>query len=402
MRLMGYDEAVGMVQGESDLSSADPEAVRGMLQEVRSSGDAAVAEMARKLGDPVPVEISLAESPDSLSFRSRELLVMAASNLRIFAERTMRAFSPFCIDYDGHRAGLRWMPVRRAGCYVPGGRFPLASTALMTVVFARVSGVEEIVVCSPDSSPEVLEACRIAGADRFFLVGGAQAVAAMAFGTETVPRCDVIAGPGNAWVTEAKRQVVGLVGIDMLAGPSEVAVVIDGSADPAMTAADLLAQAEHDDDASSWLVSTSSEAAVRVMGRVADLAGELGMEIRQRVRAVKAANVPQAAEFCNMLAPEHLQLSLRDHERWEDLFMNYGALFVGARTSVPMGDYAAGPNHTLPTGSTARFSGGLTPAVFLRAQARVENSGGKLPEIAAGMAEIEGLKAHGLSCTLRQ
>lgn len=401
MKILSTEEAYRKLQKRSFSNESVYGEVSRIINTVRTDGDRGLEGIALTLKDPKPAEFVLAGSREEIEEEALSVLQESAANIVRFAAETAKAAASFSIQYQSHTAGLRWQPVNTAGCYVPGGRFPLASTALMTISAAKAAGVKNIVVCSPDSSPEILAACEIAGAHRFFNAGGAQAIAAMAFGTETIPRVDVIAGPGNIWVTEAKKQLQGRVGIDMLAGPSEIAVVVNTESDTAHTVMDLLAQAEHDPEASCWCVTLSDSKGEEVTRALATKSSEMGITIGTRINFVKAASIEIAATFCNELAPEHLQLSLKTNKKTESLFKNYGALFIGPATSVPMGDYSAGPNHTLPTGGTARFAGGLTPLTFMRPQSYVMNYGDELPKLSAGFASLEGLSAHRLSCTLR-
>jgi len=401
MKILSLQEAYRQLKNSTRSNPQVSGKVSWIIRTVRMSGDKALEGIALTLNDPRPCEFSLTGRAEEISTDARLVLEKSAENIRLFAETTAKAAAPFSIDYRSHSAGIRWQPVKTAGCYVPGGRFPLASTALMTVSAAKAAGVETIIVCSPDCSPEILAACEISGADRFFHTGGAQAIAAMAFGTETIPKADVIAGPGNKWVTEAKRQLQGTVGIDMLAGPSEIAVVVNSESNTEHTVLDLLAQAEHDPDASSWCVSLSLSKAEDVCRMLKITAQKLEIEPGNRINFATVNSIEEAAAFCNRLAPEHLQLSVKNPEKSQSLFFNYGAIFLGLETSVPMGDYSAGPNHTLPTGGTAVFSGGLTPLTFMRAQSYVLNRGSELPLLSAGFAGLEGLRAHALSCTMR-
>ncbi len=362
--------------------------VSHIIETVRAQGDKGVRGIALALNDPPPMEIKLEAA---IAEDQRKTLEKALASIERFANATAEAARPMTISYESHEAGLRWQPVTTAGCYVPGGRFPLVSSALMTIAAAKAAGVKNIIVCSPDSRRETTAACRIAGAQRLFRIGGAQAIAAMAFGTETVPRVDVIAGPGNAWVTEAKRQLAHMTGIDMLAGPSEIALIVDETSSTQKAVTDLKAQAEHDPDAVSWCISTS-RAKLQEIEEAAK---------KEQFRFVHAATQEEAAEFTNELAPEHLQISTKNPDKIRETFTNYGALFLGENTPVPLGDYAAGPNHTLPTGGAARYTGGLTPFTFLRPQAWVRNNGTELPELAAKLANMEGLTEHEKACKLR-
>ncbi len=252
--MITIEQAQKQIRNRKDPDQTFQGRVAHIIETVRTQGDQGVRGIALALNDPPPIEIEL---ETKLTKEQRKTLEEAHANIRRFAEETAKAAKPITVNYKSHTAGLRWQPVTTAGCYVPGGRFPLASSALMTVAAAKAAGVKHIVVCSPDSRPEVTAACKIAGATKLFRAGGAQAIAAMAYGTETIPRADVIAGPGNAWVTEAKRQVAHITGIDMLAGPSEIALIVDGTTNTQKAITDLKAQAEHDPDSTSWCISTS-------------------------------------------------------------------------------------------------------------------------------------------------
>ena len=294
-------------------------------------------------------------------------------------------------------------PVERAGCYAPGGRYALPSSVLMTAVTARAAGVREVWVASPRPTPLVLAAAAVAHANGFLRVGGAHAVAALAYGAGPVPACDVVVGPGNHYVTAAKRLVAGDVGIDLLAGPSELIVFADASADPALVAADLLAQAEHDPCALPVLVSASPS-----------LSAQVELEIRQQLSDLPGADVARAAlanggvitvdtiddgiAVCDAMAPEHLQLHLADAPTVAPRLAHYGALFIGAAAGEVLADYGIGPNHVLPTGGTARRTGGLSVLTFLRVRTWVRitdaSAAREVMEDAAWFGRAEGLEAH--------
>jgi histidinol dehydrogenase len=317
-------------------------------------------------------------------------------------------------EREGVRFGERVRPVRAAGCYVPGGRAVYPSSVAMTVVPAYVAEVEEIVVCTPprtDGSvhPAVLYAAKQAGATRVVKVGGAQAIAAMAFGTDSVPAVDKVVGPGNAFVTEAKRQLHGVVGVDGLAGPTELVLVASADADPRWVAADLVAQAEHDPDAAATLVALD-EATIDGVKRA--LEAEVARAARREVveaalkhaRAVLVRDLEQAVEVVNDLAPEHLQLMVEDAGPFASGVRNAGAIFVGAFTPVPFGDYGVASNHVLPTAGTARFASGLRAADFVKVMSVVEMDDAAArtlaPEVSA-IARTEGLVGHARAVEIR-
>jgi histidinol dehydrogenase len=389
------------------------ESVTEIIDAVRNKGDKALADLSQRFGDDVSAGFELTEKDieaavDRVSDESKKIIEQAAENIRVFAEAVMESVSTFSLEHDGWSVGMDYNPVESAGCYVPGGRYPLPSTALMTVGTAKVAGVREIAIASPGMCDEVVFAGKLAGANRFYRIGGAQAIAALALGTETIKAVDMIVGPGNAYVTEAKRQLQGIVGIDMLAGPSEVAIIADSGAKAEWIALDMLAQAEHDPDARAWLLTDNEKLAEDVATEIKKLAAELNLpdyvtSENANMFAVVLGDLDECASVADTLAPEHLLLMVSSPEAVKAKVSSYGAVFVGYNAAVPFGDYMAGPNHTLPTGKTARFSGGLNPLTFLRPQswfkAGADISG--LAESTAAFAEMEGLKAHAASARAR-
>ena len=316
---------------------------------------------------------------------------------------------------DGGLLRCLVVPLARAACYVPGGRAVYPSTVIMTAAVARLAGVPEVIVATPprrDGSiaPEVAAAARIAGATRILRAGGAQAVAALAIGAGAIPRCDVIVGPGNAYVTEAKRQLSGEVRIDSLAGPTEVAIVADASADARLVAADLIAQAEHDPLALALLVTADRALAQAVQAaleaELRDRPNRIAIEsLRARGAAVVARSLEEALAFADELAPEHLELLVREPAAALYRIPHAAAVFVGPYAPVPVGDYLAGPNHTLPTSGTARFASPLCASDFVRRQNVIEYSARQLAADAAeirALAEAEGLHAHGRAVEVRK
>jgi len=397
----------------------DPKAFRiaaEVVEEVRAGGEAALRRYAERFGE-VPAGGRLFYSPEDLrqslaeiSQEERALLERVAERIRAFALAQRGSLGEFEIEVPGGRALQRVAPVERAGCYAPGGRFPLPSSVLMTAVTARAAGVSEVWVASPRPTPVTLAAAAVAGADGLLAAGGAQAIAAMAFGAGSVPACDMIAGPGNKFVTAAKKIVSGTVGIDMLAGPSELVVLADGSADAGLIAADLLAQAEHDPDAVPMLVSLDSSLAARVNEEIRNQLGELptaetARESLKNGFAVVARDEDEAVRICDLIAPEHLEIQTEDAQRLAGRLRNYGALFIGEGAAEVLGDYGAGPNHTLPTGGGARHCGGLSVMDFVRVRTwltvgdRAAATG--IFEDAARLGEIEGLAAHARSARMR-
>jgi histidinol dehydrogenase len=346
----------------------------------------------------------------------RAALDAAAANLERFARRQRADCRDFRLDVaPGVTAGQRLLPIERAGIYVPGGRHPLVSSLLMAAVPARVAGVPRIVVCSPPRrdgrvAPAVLAAAAILGLDEVYALGGAQAVAAMAYGGGGVPAVDKIVGPGNLYVTLAKREVFGRVGIDLPAGPSEIAILADASARPGWVAADLLAQAEHDPLAVPLLLTTSRKLAAAVDAQLErDLrrlptAAAARRSLEDNGAILLAPDLARAVAFLNRLAPEHLELQVADPQRWAGRCTAFGSLFIGALAAEALGDYSSGLNHVLPTAGAARYCGGLSVRDFLRfaTTLRVDERGlRRIAPAARALAQAEGLAGHDLSLARR-
>jgi histidinol dehydrogenase len=387
------------------------EAVRRILEDVRSGGDEALRHYSRIL-DKTELD-SLEVSKDEISWAveqtDKELLAslkLAASRIREYHESAM---PKGWMDVE-RGLGERLVPLERAGLYAPGGTAAYPSTVLMSAVPARVAGVEEVILCSPTTSPVVLAAAAVAGVERVFRIGGAQAVGAMAYGTASVPKVDIICGPGNIFVTLAKKMVYGDVGIDGLYGPTETVIVADGSAEAAHCAADLLAQAEHDSMASPILITDS-------LALVAEVEAELGRQAasleRRQIAELAVSNggclalvgdLEEAIELANYVAPEHMCLVVAKPWKWAGKVRNAGGLFLGHWSPEVAGDYIAGPSHVMPTGGTARFSSALGVRQFLRTMPvvalREEDMDG-IAEAAARMARAEGLTAHARAMEIR-
>ncbi len=346
--------------------------VTDVLARVRVGGDAAVAEFTRRFDkiDLSQFEVTLAErqsAVDALDRQTRADTEFAIANVRRFAEAQLACLIPLEMEVlPGAFLGHRVIPVQRVGCYVPGGRFPLLSAPVMTIVPARVAGVDEVIACLPPGAhPAMLAGCHLAGADRVFRIGGAQAIAALAYGTETVPAVDKIVGPGNAFVNEAKRQVFGPVGIDQLAGPSEIYIIADSTGDPEMIATDLLAQAEHDLRTRVGLITTDARLAQAVLAEVArqlatlSTASVAGPSWAARGEIAVAADDTAMIAYSDHVAAEHLQVHTADARAFSHRLRNYGSLFIGELASVVYSDKCVGTNHTLPTMASARYTGGL-------------------------------------------
>jgi histidinol dehydrogenase len=395
--------------------------VAAILADVRDRGDEALLEYTRKFDRVEAHSIAALElTKDELQqafvglpVAQRDALVAAASRIRTYHERQV-AQSWDYLDAEGNRLGQQVTALDRVGIYVPGGKAAYPSSVLMNAIPARVAGVPEIVMVTPtpggERKPLVLAAAALCGVNRVFAVGGAQAVAALAYGTASVPRVDKIVGPGNAYVAAAKRRVFGAVGIDMIAGPSEILVVCDGRTNPDWVAMDLFSQAEHDELAQAILLSPDGafvEAVGRSMRRlIADMPRRdvIAASLRSRGALITVRDLGEACEIANRVAPEHLELSVEEPERWLPRIRHAGAVFLGRYTSESLGDYCAGPNHVLPTAGTARFSSPLGVYDFQKRTSVIQVSRDgtrKLSAIAAELARGEGLSAHAQSAEFR-
>jgi histidinol dehydrogenase len=406
---------------EASQDAAIERTVADILADVRKRGDAAVLDYTRRFdrvdaGSMAELEIGAGElqaALDGLEPAIRQALEAAAARVRAYHEHQL-AKSWSYTEADGTRLGQVVGPLDRAGLYVPGGKAADPSSVLMNALPAKVAGVRELimVVPTPDGvrNPLVLAAERIAGVDRVFAIGGAQAVGALAYGTETIPRVDKIVGPGNAWVAEAKRRVFGAVGIDMIAGPSEILVICDGNTDPDWIAMDLFSQAEHDEMAQAILLTPDAAFIERVAESIARLlptmprAQVIARSLADRGALVRVRDLEEACEIANRIAPEHLEISTDEPQRWADRIRHAGAIFLGRYTSESLGDYCAGPNHVLPTMRTARFSSPLGVYDFQKRSSLIEVSATgarSLGRIASPLARGEGLQAHARSAEMR-
>ncbi len=409
-----YDDIRSLLREES----ADDPVVRGQVEAiisaVREHGDTAVLEYTARFDDVHADELSalrygpekFAEAAGRLEPELLESLRRAAGNIRSFHEKQLdRGFLD--ILEDGSLLGQRVQGLDRVGIYVPGGRAAYPSSVLMNAIPARVAGVREIVMCCPTPGgyieDAVLAAAHIAGVDELYAIGGAQAVAALAYGTATIEAVDKIVGPGNKWVAEGKRQVYGRVDIDMVAGPSEILIIADSSADPRHVAADLIGQAEHDPDAIAWLVTTDPTLVERVLPAITDLldrnprSAVASEALERNGMLITVDDLAAAAEVANLRAPEHLEILLDDPMQVAGAIRHAGAIFLGHHTPEPLGDYFAGPNHVLPTGGTARWASPLGTYEFLKRTSLIGYSAARLKahaEDVIRLAESEGLTGH--------
>jgi len=402
-----------------DLPDSIIKDVTDILDDMRRMGDQALFKYTEKLDHHSVtiknVEVSNKEITAILKkvpaedYKSIEL---AAKRIESFAKRGI--LESWSYEEQGVTLGLNYTPLERVGIYVPGGKAAYPSSVLMTAIPARVAGVKEIVMVSPwpkgDVNPYVIAAAKIAGVSRIFKVGGAQAIGAMAFGTKSVPQVDKIVGPGNIYVTAAKKLVYGNVDIDMLAGPSEICILGDGTVPPAHVAADLLAQAEHDELACPLLITNNSNYASRVEGEVRIQLAKLprkdiaGVSIQKRTLIVLVRSMDEAIDIINEIAPEHLELAVKNPDTVLKKIRNAGAIFLGANTPETMGDYLAGPSHVLPTGGSAKFFSVLKTNDFLKATSVIsfnDASFKKLGPEAVKLANMEGLHAHARAVEVR-
>ena len=416
---------VGQVPNSEIFARVTPEAdvaaiVADILADVKENGDKAVKAYCAKFdkAELTSLEVTPEEIQEAVSQVEPEFLDIlreAAENIRAFHSRQVR--NSFVIaDKPGIVLGQKITPIEKVGVYVPGGTAAYPSTVLMDTIPAKIAGCPQLVMVTPPGrdgkvNPAILAAASIAGVDRIFKVGGAQAIAALAYGTESIPRVDKIVGPGNAFVAEAKKQVFGRVSIDMIAGPSEILVIADGKSNPVHVAADLLSQAEHDKLASAVLVTDSEELAQAVQ---AELERQLPLLPRQEIarasienngKIIVAENLMAGIEIANEIAPEHLELQVDDPFSYLDAIQNAGSIFLGRSCPEALGDYFAGPNHTLPTSGTARFSNPLSVDDFVKKSQfsyYTPEALAKAADKIAAFAEKEGLRAHGRSVTIRK
>ncbi len=389
--------------------------VRPIIDAVRRDGDGAIRRLTAQFDHAEialdELRVPVAEIDEAVALLEPDVLRglrKAIANVRAAAEAQLGEAVPVSME-DGQAIEIVELPLRRAAAYVPGGRAPYPSTVVMCAVTAHAAGVDEFAACAPPgpggkAHPTILAACGLCGVNEVYRMGGAQAIAALAYGTETVKPVDMIVGPGNPYVTEAKRQVAGVVGIDGLAGPSELVVVATDGADPELVALDLLAQSEHGEDSPLAVISPDAAILDRVEETIAQLSDGLPSAAAAPLALVHATDAPAAVRLADAIAPEHLQLMGTEAERCIDLVRSAGCLFVGSASGTAFGDYVAGSNHVLPTGGAARFASGLSVATFQRRMARVSFSGEAARALApygAALARAEGFPIHAESMERR-
>jgi len=416
-----YQQLDKLLAWEANIDGDVAKIVADILSDVKQRGDAAVIEYTNRFDRTdfhaaSDFELSneqLQQALSAIEAGQREALEKAAQRVRDYAEHQKVESWSYTED-DGTVLGQQVTAMDRVGLYVPGGKAAYPSSVLMNAIPAKVAGVPELIMVVPTPDGEtndlVLAAAAISGVDRVFTLGGAQAVAALAYGTETVPKVDKITGPGNSFVATAKRMVFGVVGIDMIAGPSEILVVCDGKTDPDWIAMDLFSQAEHDEEAQSILVCPDLAFIEQVKQSIESLLEEMPRKdiirtsLQERAVIISVADMEQAIEVANHIAPEHLELSVDDADQWAKKIRHAGAIFMGRYTAEALGDYCAGPNHVLPTSGTARFSSPLGVYDFQKRSSLIDCSAegaSVLGEIASTLAHGEGLTAHARSAEYR-
>ncbi|MEG7491622.1 histidinol dehydrogenase [Enterobacter hormaechei] len=393
------------------------EKVSAIIERVKTEGDTALRAFSQQFDKVVPAQFEvseqeIAEALEGMDAQTRRDSEFAINQVRRFAQAQLATMQPLEVEtLPGVHLGHRIIPVQTVGCYVPGGRYPILSAPVMSIVPATVAGCEQIIACLPPGAhPVMIAVCHLAGAHRIFKVGGAQAIAAMAWGTESIPSVDKIVGPGNAFVNEAKRQVFGRVGIDALAGPSEIFTIADDSADPRILAADMLAQAEHDIHTRVGLATTSRDIAERTLAEVerqlASLptAATAGEAWRRQGEIVLCEDEAQLIAFADHMATEHLQVHTRDPHATAAKIRNYGSLFIGQNASVVLSDKCCGSNHTLPTMAAARYTGGLWVGAYVKICTHqwIDEQGiPAIAEPAIRQSRTEGMQGHRRAAEIR-
>ncbi|MGE4570599.1 MAG: histidinol dehydrogenase [Gammaproteobacteria bacterium] len=396
--------------------------VREMLGEIRGSGEEAVKRYSNQLdsweGDIVVTRDAILFAREKLSQKVKDDICFAHDNITCFAEAQKNTISEFCLEITpGFEVGQKNIPVSSAGCYVPGGRYSHIASALMTVTTARVAGVRNIIACSPPKSAvgisdEVLFALDLCGANTILNLGGVQGIAAMAYGLFGVSKADILVGPGNQYVAEAKRQLFGQIGIDMFAGPTDSLVIADSTADPLFVATDLIGQAEHGYNSPVWLVTNDRKLANKVLELAPTLIAELpennaknaGLAWQNYAEVILCDSREEMADVADDYAPEHLHVQASDLDWWLQRLKSYGSLFLGEETTVPYGDKAAGPNHVLPTSGAAKYTGGLSVHKYMKTVTwqRSTKAGSKDIALAtARISRLEGMEGHAKSADVR-
>ena len=388
--------------------------VTEIISSVRENGDCAIREYTANFGDGNISSFRLTENEIKEAIKKVDkntinTIKFSINNVKEFAQAQYNSIKELEININGNILGHKIIPIDSVGCYIPGGNYPLPSSAIMTIIPAKVAGVKRIIAMSPKIQPVTIAAAYYAGADEIYKIGGVQAVTAMAYGTETIEKVNKIVGPGNKYVTSAKKQVFGQCGIDFLAGPSEVLIIADDSANPDFIAADMLAQCEHDKDARAFLICFSKEFADKVNQKANEYLKSLPTKNIAEISysksyAVIVNSIEEAVELSNKKAPEHLELCIDNAENEINKFTNYGSMFIGNYSAEVFGDYVSGTNHTLPTNQVAKYSGGLSVFDYIKIQTYQIIKKSSLNETAKNasiLAKEEGLFAHKLAADIR-
>lgn len=388
--------------------------VEEIAKEVKNQGDIAIKKYSKQFDNEdlesfLVSEIEIKEAYKQVDTETIKAIKKSIKNVKKFSEKQLKCLKKLKTKIDKNELGHKIIPIEKVGCYIPGGNYPLLSSAVMTITPAKIAGVQEIVACSPKVRPETIVACDLAGANKIYRVGGVQAIAGMAYGTQTISKVNKIVGPGNKYVTAAKKYVFGEVGIDFLAGPSEVMIIADETANPEFVSADMLAQCEHDSDARAFLVCFSEDFAKKVetaaQKQLENLeTKEIASRAFEKSFAIIVKYINDAIELSNNKAPEHLELCFKNSKKLMNKFTNYGSLFVGNYSAEVYGDYCSGTNHVLPTNEVSKYSGGLSVFDFVKIQTYqiISRVGNKIiSSTASQLAEKEGLKAHKLAVCVR-
>lgn len=389
--------------------------VEEIVKDVKQNGDEAVKKYVTQF-DGEDLDCFLVSKEEILDAYKKvdketiKAVKRSIENVGKFAKKQLKSIKNVKTKIDSNELGHKIIPLERVGCYIPGGNYPLLSSAVMTITPANIAGVGEIIACSPKIKPEVIVACDLAGADKIYKIGGVQAIAAMAYGTQSIPKVNKIVGPGNKYVTAAKKYVYGEVGIDFLAGPSEVMIITDETANPEFVAADMLAQCEHDLDARAFLITTSAnfanEAEICAKKQLESLSTrEIASQSFEKSIAITVNSIEQAIKLANKKAPEHLEICYKNAKKDIDKYKNYGSLFIGNFSAEVYGDYCSGTNHVLPTNEVSKYSGGLSVFDFIKIQTYqiISRKGNcKISSYASQLAEKEGLQAHKLAADIRK
>lgn len=388
--------------------------VAEIISDVKINKDEALKRYSKQFGDGEIKNLRVTQEEiynalKNIDTETLEAINFAIKNVKDFAQKQFECLKNLDTNIAGTKLGHRVIPIESVGCYIPGGNYPLPSSAIMTIVPAKVAGVENVIAVSPKIQPVTIAACHLAGADKIFRVGGVQAIAGLAYGTESMTKVDKIVGPGNKFVTSAKKQVFGECGIDFLAGPSEVLIIADETANPEFVAADMLAQCEHDKDARAYLICFSKEFAVKVKEKAEEFlktleTADIAKIAFEKSIAVIVESIEDAISLSEKKAPEHLELCFKNAENCIENFKNYGSLFVGNYSAEVFGDYVSGTNHTLPTNQVARYSGGLSVFDYVKVQTYQiidKSTVSRIAENASILAKKEGLFAHKLASDIR-